>query len=99
MANKYKITFGAELDISQMKGALNQLQQQLANLKFPASTTKGVTETFSKLSDEIKNFEELRDKGVQSPADFAKLEASGEKIISLYSSSFVSFYTCSYICS
>jgi NACalpha-BTF3-like transcription factor len=46
--------------------------------------TKGVTETFSKLSDEIKNFEELRNKGVKSPADFAKLEASGEKIISLY---------------
>ena len=84
MAHNYKITFGAELDISQMKGALNQLQQQLADLKFPASMTKGVTETFSKLSDEIKNFEELRNKGVKSPADFAKLEASGEKIISLY---------------
>lgn len=86
MANnqRFSITFDASLNVSQMKGALNDIQKSLNNLHLPQNATKGLQGTFSKLSEEIQKFEVAAGKEIGSKADFSKLEKSASKIGDLF---------------
>lgn len=85
MANqKFNITFDANLNISQMKSALGEIQSSLAKLHLPQNVGKGLQETFQRLNQEVKNFEELSSKKINTKSDYGKLEKSLETIFSLY---------------
>lgn len=85
MANqKFNITFDANLNISQMKSALGEIQSSFAKLHLPQNVGKGLQEIFQKLNQEVKNFEELSSKKINTKSDYGKLEKSLETIFSLY---------------
>lgn len=87
MANsqKFTLTFDAQLNVGQMKGALSNIQSELNKLKLPAGVDKGLQDTFTKLSNEIKNFENLTNKSSFTSADFKQVEKSATKISDLFS--------------
>ena len=82
---KFNLTFDATLNVSQMKGAVNEIQRSLNSLNLPQGITKGLTGTLKKLSTEIQNFEILSSKDITGKTDFSKIEKSAEKINSLFS--------------
>ena len=86
MANnqKFTLTFDAQLNVNQMKGALNSIQSELSKLKLPANISKGLQDTFEKLNSEVKNFENISSGGINSKNDLSKLEASANRILTLY---------------
>lgn len=81
---RYTLTFDANLNVSQMKGALNQIQGALNGLKLPANIGRGFNDTFNKLTKEVQNFETITSKGINNATDLKALERSGEKVLSLY---------------
>lgn len=81
---KYTLTFDANLNVSQLKNAVNQIQQSFNSLNLPQNITKGFQGTFQKLTEEIRNFEVQSGKEIGSKADFSKLEKSAERISSLF---------------
>ena len=81
----FVLNLKALLDASDIKGALSEIQKSFNNLNMPTGASKGLTSVFSKLSEEIKNFEALTSKDVTSKADFSKIEKSAEKIGTLFS--------------
>lgn len=87
MANnqKFTLTFDAQLNISQMKSALSNIQSELNKLKLPAGADRGLQDTFTKLSNEVKNFENLTNKSSFTSADFKQVERSATKISDLFS--------------
>lgn len=85
MANQtFTLNFDAKLNVSQMKGALGQIQSTLNGLHLPDNITKNLQGTFNKLSEEVKNFEVLSGKDITGKADFTKLTNSANKIVDLF---------------
>lgn len=85
MANQtFTLNFDAKLNVSQMKGALGQIQSTLNGLHLPDNITKNLQGTFNKLSEEVKNFEVLSGKDITEKADFTKLTNSANKIVDLF---------------
>lgn len=87
MANnqKFTLTFDAQLNISQMKSALSNIQSELNKLKLSTGADRGLQDTFTKLSNEVKNFENLTNKSSFTSADFKQVERSATKISDLFS--------------
>ena len=81
---KFTLTFDAQLNVNQMKGALSQIQSTLNGLHLPQNITKGLQGTFDKLSKEIQEFEVAIGKGISGKADFKKLETQANKITSAF---------------
>ena len=69
---KFTLTFDANLNVSQMKGALGQIQSALNGLHLPQNITKGLQGSFDNLSKEIQSFEAALSKDITSKADFNK---------------------------
>ena len=67
-----------------MKQSLEQIQSTLNGLRLPDNVTKGLDKTFTRLSEEVKNFEVLANKGVDSKTSFNKLAKSSENILTLF---------------
>ena len=85
MANqKFTLTFDANLNVNQMKGALNLVQSELNKLSLPQNFTRNFDSIFNKLSEELRNFSILAGKDITSKTDFSKLEKSAEKITTLF---------------
>ena len=80
----FTLTFDAKLNVSQMKGALNEINNALKGLKLPQNLTKDLQETFTKLSTEVKNFETALGKDITGKADFSRLEKSADKVVELF---------------
>ena len=81
---KFTLTFDANLNVSQMKGALGQIQSALNGLHLPQNITKGLQGSFDNLSKEVQNFEAALSKDITSKADFNKLNKQAEKITSAF---------------
>ena len=81
---KFTLSFDAQLNVGQMKGAISQIQSTLNGLHLPANITKDLQATFNKLSEEVKNFETLSNKDITGKADFSKLAKSAEKVVDLF---------------
>lgn len=77
---KFTLTFDANLNVSQMKGALGQIQSTLNGLHLPQNVTKGLQGTFDKLQKEIQAFEVAASKDITSKTDFKKLETQAAKV-------------------
>lgn len=86
MANnqKFTLTFDAQLNVNQMKGALSQIQSTLNGLKLPYNLTKGLQGTFDNLVKEVQNFEAALGRDITSKADFKKLDTQASKIIETF---------------
>ena len=82
--NHFSVTFDAQMNVSQIKGAINDMKKGLEGLKLPDNMEKKIGNIFSNMSDELKKFESLAARDLKSPADFNKLNQSGEKILHLY---------------
>lgn len=82
--NHFSVTFDAQMNVSQIKGAINDMKKGLEGLKLPDNMEKKIGNIFSNMSDELKRFESLAARDLKSPADFNKLNQSGEKILHLY---------------
>lgn len=77
---KFTLTFDANLNVSQMKSALGQIQSTLNGLHLPQNVTKGLQSTFDKLQKEIQAFEVAASKDITSKTDFKKLETQAAKV-------------------
>ena len=74
----------ANLNVSQMKGALGQIQSTLNGLHLPQNMTRGLTNTLSNLEKELRNFEVTAGKDLQQKSNFNALQRIAEKISSLF---------------
>lgn len=81
---KFTLSFDAQLNVGQMKGAINNIQGELNKLQLPSNLTTGFTSTLSKLEKEIRNFEIAATKDLSDKGNFNALERSAEKISSLF---------------
>ena len=81
---KFTLTFDANLEVSKMKTALNDVQKSLNGLQLPQNITKNLQSTFQKLTQEVQNFEVQAGKDITSKADFSKLEKSADRINNLF---------------
>ena len=81
---KFTLTFDAQMNVNQMKGALSQIQSTLNGLHLPQNITKGLQGTFDNLSKEIQNFEASLGKDITSKADFNKLNRQAEKVTTTF---------------
>lgn len=81
---KFTLTFDAQLNIGQMKGAIGNIQSELNRLQLPQNLTKGISGTLSSLEKEIRNFEVASGKDLGNKNNFSALERSAEKIQSLF---------------
>ena len=82
---KFNITFDVDANIGPIKGALNNLQGTLKGLNVPQGLAKGLEGTFSKLTNEITNFEAIASKGFNNMGDVTKAEKSFSQITDLVS--------------
>lgn len=84
MANKrFNLTFDVNANIDPIKAAANGLQQAFGKLKLSDSLQASLDKTFSKLNNEIQNFESLASKGFTNLSDVSKAEKSFIKITDL----------------
>ena len=81
---KFTLTFDAQLNINQMKGALANIQGELGKLQLPSNISQNFTKVINNLSKEISNFEVLTSKDLTDPKQFKQIEASADKILNLY---------------
>ena len=81
---RFTLTFDAQLNIGQMKGAIGNIQSELNKLQLPQNLTKGISGTLNSLEKEIRNFEVASGKDLGNKNNFNALERSAEKIDSLF---------------
>ena len=77
---KFTLTFDANLNVSQMKSSLNQIQNTLNGLHLPQNIASGLQGTFNKLQKELQEFEVAVGKDITSKSDFNKLESQAIKL-------------------
>jgi len=82
---KFNITFDVDANITPVKNAISGLQSALSKINIPENFKKGLTDTFTKLDNEIKNFESIASKGFTNLADVNKAEKSFDRVTDLLS--------------
>ena len=86
MADKrFNLVFDVDANIGPIKNAVSGLQGALNKINVPDSFKKNLDSTFTKLSNEIENFEAIASKGFTNMADIGKAEKSFSKITDLLS--------------
>ena len=85
MSNKTTFTVEgiAKLDISQVKGAVDQMKKGFQGITLPAGIDKRVAQIFSQMTNEIAEFE-VKSKSATTNADWSRVLSSGQKIMGLY---------------
>lgn len=81
---RFSIRLDAEMNIGQVKTAVQQMQAELSKLTLPSDMGSKISGTFSKLTNEIERFQAMSAKGIGSTQDFNQLASSGNKIIQIY---------------
>lgn len=81
---KYTLTFDANLNVSQIKSALGQLQSNLNGLHLPQNISKGLQGSFDTLKKELQDFEAIMSKDITGKTDFRKLETQANKVAAAY---------------
>ena len=81
---RFTVRLDAEMNISQVKSAVQTMQTELSKLNLPQDVGSKLTGTFDKLTGEIERFQAMSAKGIGSSKDFTQLERSGDKILQLY---------------
>ena len=85
MADKrFTIQLDAQMNISQVKSAVQSMQTELNKLNLPPEIGNKIGTTLGNLSSEIERFQAKAAKGIGSTVDFTQISRSGEKIIQLY---------------
>ncbi len=82
---KFNIIFDVDANIGPVKTAVSNLQSALSKINIPDSFKKGLSDTFTKLDNEIKNFESIASKGFTNLADVNKAEKSFDRVTDLLS--------------
>lgn len=82
---KFNIIFDVDANIGPVKNAVSNLQSALSKINVPDSFKKGLTDTFTRLDNEIKNFESIASKGFTNLADVNKAEKSFDRVTDLLS--------------
>lgn len=80
---RFSLTFDVNANIDPIKATVNGLQQAFGKLKLSDSLQSSLDKIFSKLNDEIENFESLASKGFTNLGDISKAEKSFNKITDL----------------
>lgn len=81
---RFSVRLDAEMNIGQVKTAVQQMQSELSKLSLPSDMGSKISGTFSKLTSEIEKFQAMSAKGIGSTQDFNQLATSGNKIIQIY---------------
>lgn len=81
---RFTVRLDAEMNISQVKSAVQTMQTELGKLNLPQDVGSKLTGTFDKLTGEIERFQAMSAKGIGTSKDFTQLERSGDKILQLY---------------
>ena len=82
--NQQTIVFNIEAEISRVKQAAKEMEKSFSNLNLSQSMQKSLDKIFSKLNEEIKNFEIQSSKGFSSLADTSKAEKNINNIVTLF---------------
>lgn len=82
--NNYTLNFDASLDISQIRSAVAEMQRAFSKVKLSQGLDLNIKETFSNLSNEIANFEELTSKSFHSLSEIGEVSKSFQKILDYY---------------
>ena len=82
--NNYTLNFDASLDISQIRSAVAEMQKAFSKIKLSQGLDLNIKETFSNLSNEIANFEELTSKSFHSLSEIGEVSKSFQKILDYY---------------
>jgi hypothetical protein len=85
MSNKMTFTVEgiAKLNVDQVKQAVDQMKTGFQGIKLPAGIDKNISGIFTKLNDEIAEFE-VRSKEATTNNDWSKVIKSGQNILGLY---------------
>ena len=81
MANKtFNITGKIDLDISKVQSQMSNMQKTLSNLKLPKDMSTKFSDIFTKLNNELANYQERLNKGFKTKSDVTGLEKTGNII-------------------
>lgn len=78
---KFNLTFDIDANLGPIKRAMDNFESALNKLAIPKSFQDGIDKTFSKLNEEIKNFEAISAKGFHNLEDISKADKSFDKIL------------------
>ena len=81
---RFTVRLDAEMNISQVKSAVQTMQTELSKLNLPQDVGSKLAGTFDKLTGEIERFQAMSAKGIGSSQEFNQLANSGNKILQLY---------------
>ena len=81
---KFTLTFDAQLNVGQMKGAIGQIQSTLNGLHLPQNISRGLQGTIDQLNKELQGFETSLGKNITNKGDFNKLNNQAQKIASTF---------------
>ena len=78
---KFNLTFDIDANLGPITRAMADFESALSKIAVPKSFQDGIDKTFSKLNEEIKNFEAISAKGFQNLEDISKADKSFDKIL------------------
>lgn len=85
MAGKnFTLNFDASMNISQIRGALAEIQRSFSGLKLSQNLNTNIENTFKKINNELENFEKLSSRSVSSLSEVSKISNSFDKIVDYY---------------
>ena len=84
MAQKFEIIFDASMNVGQIRGSVNEIQESLSAISLPQNLTTKFSSIIGNLSKELDNFEKLAQRGFETKGDFSQFEKSGKKVLDLF---------------
>ena len=84
MPNKINMQISANMNASQVTGAIKEIQRELSKLKLPNDIGNNLKSIYSSLESELIKFQNQLNSGFVKNSDLSNLEKSGKSIISLF---------------
>ena len=79
------VTLAANMDVSQVLGAINSLKGGFNGLSMPKNLTSDMEKSFEKLTQLTKQFQQQLDKGISTKSDAKALAKTGAEIDKVFS--------------
>lgn len=80
---KFAVTFDANMDVSEVKKSVSEIQKAFNSINMSKGMATGATGTFKKLLEELDNYNSLTSQAQNSMADIKKADKSLSTILSL----------------
>ena len=81
---RFELQFDAKMNVEQIKTAASQMEAAFSKIKLPGNLGSALTTTFTKLKNELANFDDLTSKTFTSMADVNKATKSYDSILNYF---------------